>query len=116
MGLLFSGTWKGAFVNCKRCVRTLEISPEKYNQAFCWRQLNPEKTKSCGAKREDSFLLKLVMDGMGWDKKKAQLWFKTRNPLLADITPNGYEIWCGHKKLERFIRTQLEENLKPEKR
>ncbi len=55
-------------------------------------------------------LLQLVMDGMGWDKKKAQLWFNTQNPLLGGATPNGFELMRGKEKLEGWIRGQLEEN------
>lgn len=55
-------------------------------------------------------LLQMVMDGMGWDKKKAQLWFNTPNPLLGDATPNGYERMRGSKKLGEFILNQLSEN------
>lgn len=55
-------------------------------------------------------LLQLVMDGMGWDKEKAQLWFNTPNPLLGGTTPNAYETFRGKGKLEKFIRVQLSEN------
>lgn len=59
----------------------------------------------------DTDLLQLVMDGMGWEKKKAQIWFNTQNPLLGGATPNGYELMRGSEKLEKFIRNQLSENL-----
>lgn len=55
-------------------------------------------------------LIKLVMDGMKWDKKKAQRWFNTPNPLLGGATPNGFELMRGKLKLEKFIRNQLSEN------
>jgi len=55
-------------------------------------------------------LLQLVMDGMGWDKKKAQLWFNTPNPLLGGATPNGYELTKGKDRLLKFIKNQLSEN------
>lgn len=58
----------------------------------------------------DTDLLQLVIAGMGWDKKKAQLWFNVPNPLLGGSTPNGYEIMKGKMKLEKFIRQQLGEN------
>lgn len=55
-------------------------------------------------------LLQLVMDGMNWPKSKAQEWFNTPNHLLGDATPNGYCIFVGHERLERFIRKQIKEN------
>ena len=55
-------------------------------------------------------LLQMVMDGMRWDKKKAQLWFNTPNPLLGGAIPNGYELMCGKERLEKFIKQQLSEN------
>lgn len=54
-----------------------------------------------------SDLLQLVMDGMKWDKEKAQLWFNTPNPLLGGATPNGYEQMRGIAKLKRFIEARL---------
>lgn len=61
-----------------------------------------------------SDLLKLVMDGMKWDKKKAQLWFNVSNPLLGGPTPNAYQLFRGKRKLEKFIRNLLDENKKKE--
>jgi len=58
-------------------------------------------------------LLQVVMDGMGWDKKKAQLWFNVPNPLLGNVTPNAYELFRGKEKLEKFIKNQLSENRPP---
>jgi len=58
----------------------------------------------------DTDLLQLVMDQMGWSKKKSQLWFNTHNPLLGGAMPNGYELMRGKDKLEKFIRQQLSEN------
>lgn len=60
----------------------------------------------------DTDLLQLVMDGMGWEKKNAQKWFNVPNPLLGGATPNGFELMRGKEKLEKFIRHQLEENIK----
>ena len=57
-----------------------------------------------------SDLLKLVMEGMNWSKKKAQVWFNVPNPLLGMATPNGYERLKGKARLEKFIRGQLEQN------
>ena len=59
-------------------------------------------------------MLQLVMDGMGWDKRKAQLWFNTPNPLLGGATPNSYELLRGSHKLEKFIREQFEQNVRGE--
>lgn len=58
----------------------------------------------------DTDLLQLVMDGVEWDKKKAQKWFNCPNPLLGGATPNGFEMMRGKLKLERFIRDRLAEN------
>lgn len=58
----------------------------------------------------DTDLLQLVMEGMGWDKKKAQKWFNVPNPLLGGYTPNGLERMRGKAKLEQFIRDRLSEN------
>lgn len=59
----------------------------------------------------DTDLLQLVMDGMGWEKKKIQKWFNTPNPLLGMATPNRFELMRGKMKLEKFIRGQLQENV-----
>lgn len=56
-------------------------------------------------------LLQLIMDGMNWDKKKAQLWFNTPNPLLGGAKPNAFELLRGSKKLQKFIEIQLSENI-----
>lgn len=58
----------------------------------------------------DTDLLQLVIDGMGWDKKKARKWFNVPNPLLGGATPNGFEMMRGKMKLEKFIRDQLSLN------
>lgn len=58
----------------------------------------------------DTDLLKLVMKGMGWEKKKAQKWFNVPNSLLGGATPNGFEMMRGKEKLEQFIRDLLGEN------
>lgn len=63
----------------------------------------------------DIDLLQLVMDGMGWEKKKAQRWFNTPSPLLGGATPNGFELMRGKAKLEKFIRSQIEENGPPKR-
>jgi hypothetical protein len=59
---------------------------------------------------ENADLLELVMEGMKWDKKKAQLWFNIPNPLLGEVTPNAYEMMRGKEKLLKFIKNRLSEN------
>lgn len=58
----------------------------------------------------DTDLLQLVMDGMGWDKKKSQKWFNTPNSLLSGATPNVFEMMRGKLRLEKFIRDHLAQN------
>lgn len=55
-------------------------------------------------------LLKLVMDGMGWDKELAQLWFNTPNTMFFGMSPNGYELARGKEKFEKIIRELINEN------
>lgn len=57
-----------------------------------------------------NYLIKLVMDGMKWDEKKTSLWFNSKNNLLGGITPNELKELRGNKKLEKFIRQQLDMN------
>jgi len=59
---------------------------------------------------ENLDLLQMVMDGTRWDKKKAQQWFNTPNPLLGGVTPNFLELMRGKTKLAKFIKNQLSEN------
>lgn len=59
---------------------------------------------------EDVDLLQMVMDGMRWEKSKAQMWFNVPNPLLGGATPNGFELLRGKGKLVKFIQQHLEEN------
>jgi len=59
-------------------------------------------------------LLRLVMDGMGWNKKKAQAWFDTPNPFFGGATPNGYELMQGSERLEKWIREQIAQGVKDE--
>jgi hypothetical protein len=59
-------------------------------------------------------LLQLVMDGMGWSKKKAQAWFNTPNPFFGGVTPNGYELMQGSERLEKWIREQIAQGVKDE--
>ena len=50
------------------------------------------------------------MNGMGWDKEKARLWYDTSNPLLGGMSPKTYEILKGTERLEKLVINTLEEN------
>jgi hypothetical protein len=47
------------------------------------------------------------------DEQKTVLWFKTRNPLLGNVTPRDMIRVGRFKKLQRFIQNALDENERP---
>lgn len=47
------------------------------------------------------------------DEQKTILWFKTRNPLLGNITPRDMIRIGRFRKLQRFIQNALDENERP---
>lgn len=52
----------------------------------------------------------LVAQFFGGDIKKTALWFKTRNPLLGDISPRDMIRFGRYEKLRRFVMDALAEN------
>lgn len=57
---------------------------------------------------------KLVLWFFKGDKKKTDLWFDTKNPLLGNVSPNEM-IRAGRRdKLISFIENQLSENERDE--
>lgn len=50
-----------------------------------------------------NYILKRVMDYMGWTREKAILWYRTKNPHLGNASPcEMVGVGRGHKVL-RFI-------------
>jgi hypothetical protein len=52
----------------------------------------------------------LVAQFFNGDAAKTALWFKTKNPLLGDITPRDMIRYGRYEKLRRFIMNALEDN------
>src|SRR5438045_1196945 len=46
-----SNTWKGEVLRCHRCVRTLEINPSKYHEAYCWKRIKELEAKLDAAEK-----------------------------------------------------------------
>lgn len=40
-----SNTWKGNFCYCGRCAHVYEISPLKWNSAYCWKLLDKKEAR-----------------------------------------------------------------------
>lgn len=52
----------------------------------------------------------LVAQFFRGDTAKTALWFKTKNPLLGDISPRDMIRYGRYEKLRRFIMNALEDN------
>ena len=52
----------------------------------------------------------LVAQFFGGDVAKTALWFKTKNPLLGDISPRDMIRYGRYEKLRRFIMNALDDN------
>lgn len=52
----------------------------------------------------------LVAQFFEGDVTKTALWFKTKNPLLGNITPRDMIRFGRYEKLQRFVMDALEEN------
>jgi hypothetical protein len=52
----------------------------------------------------------LVAQFFSGDAAKTALWFKTKNPLLGDISPRDMIRYGRYEKLRRFIMNALEDN------
>jgi hypothetical protein len=52
----------------------------------------------------------LVAQFFGGDVAKTALWFRTRNPLLGDITPRDMIRFGRYEKLQQFVLDALNEN------
>ena len=61
---------------------------------------DPEIANICG----------LVAQFFEGNAEKTALWFKTRNPLLGDISPRDMIRFGRYEKLRRFVMEALEEN------
>jgi len=53
----------------------------------------------------------LVAQFFDGDVAKTALWFKTKNPLLGDISPRDMIRYGRYDKLRRFIMNALEDNV-----
>ena len=61
--------------------------------------------------KTDIQLIKLVMSLTSWNQKKVTAWFKKKNLLIGDITPNRFIELCGKPRLEEFIKSRTTKNL-----
>lgn len=52
----------------------------------------------------------LVAQFFNGDAQKTALWFRTKNPLLGDISPRDMIRFGRYEKLHRFVIAALEEN------
>ena len=52
----------------------------------------------------------LVAQFFGGDIAKTAIWFRTKNPLLGDISPRDMIRYGRYEKLRRFIMNAMEEN------
>ena len=53
----------------------------------------------------------LVAQFFEGDRVKTALWFKTKNPILGDISPRDMIRFGRYERLRRFVMTALEENI-----
>ena len=60
--------------------------------------------------REIANICGLVAQFFNGDVAKTALWFRTKNPLLGDISPRDMIRSGRYEKLRRFIMNALEEN------
>lgn len=52
----------------------------------------------------------LVAQFFSGDANKTALWFKTKNPLLGDISPRDMIRYGRYAKLQKFVHDALEQN------
>lgn len=52
----------------------------------------------------------LVASFFGGDAIKTALWFKTKNPLLGDVSPRDMIRYGRYARLQKFVSEALEEN------
>lgn len=57
----------------------------------------------------------LVLGFFKGDTHKTDLWFRTPNPLLGEITPLAYWDLKGVGALTKFIKHQISGNVRPAK-
>jgi hypothetical protein len=63
---------------------------------------------------DEKEIRRLVLEFFAGNVEKADLWFKTPNPLLGGFVPERM-IWLGREtRLLRFVRDQLDQNDQPE--
>jgi hypothetical protein len=60
--------------------------------------------------REIANICELVAQFFKGDAAKTALWFKTKNPLLGDISPRDMVRYGRYEKLRRFIMNALDDN------
>ena len=58
-------------------------------------------------------ICELVAQHFAGNPQKTALWFKTRNPLLGDISPRDMIRFGRCERLRRFVTEALEENAAP---
>lgn len=60
--------------------------------------------------QEIANICELVAQFFKGDAAKTALWFKTKNPLLGDISPRNMIRYGRYEKLRRFIMNALDDN------
>ena len=58
-------------------------------------------------------ICELVAQHFAGNAQKTALWFRTKNPLLGDISPRDMIRFGRYERLRRFVNEALEENAAP---
>ncbi len=56
-------------------------------------------------------IINLVIEQFDGDKRKAELWFNTKNPMLGNISPTDMIRFGRYEKLQKFISNVRSGNL-----
>jgi hypothetical protein len=60
--------------------------------------------------QEIANICSLVAEFFGGDPTKTALWFKTRNPMLGDISPRDMIRFGRYSRLQRFVQDAMAQN------
>jgi hypothetical protein len=58
-------------------------------------------------------ICEIVAQHVAGNPQKTALWFKTKDPLLGDVSPRDMIRFCRYDRLRRFVNEALEENAVP---
>jgi hypothetical protein len=107
----------GGHTDYQRVVRLLDFSKSDVAKASCIPSMSVRYDRKIPkelAERVQEWAIALNMVAQYFqDEQKTVLWFKTRNPLLGNITPRDMIRVGRFRKLQRFIQNALDENERP---